>query len=235
MEYIVYKHTAPNGKCYIGMTCQPMERRARKGRGYLGCEAFYGAILKYGWDNFTHEVLASGLSYDSACELERFFIKHYHSLTTENGYNLASGGNASTKMPEETKQKISKALTGRKGTPHTPESKRKLSEARLGKKMPPRSEEYRKKLSAALTGREFTAEHRAKISKAKSGESTSGIKNSHPRAVLCIETGVVFDTVKEAGEFKGGSSKNIIACCRGRLKTSGGYHWRYVDEEAIHL
>ena len=232
MDYIVYRHTSPSGKCYIGMTCQTMERRARGGgRAYSGCTAFYKAIQKYGWDNFTHEVLESGLSYDEACEKERYYITLFRSLTSERGYNLETGGGANTTVNEETKKKISEKLTGRKGTPHTPESRRKLSEARRGKKMPPRSEEYRRKMSLALTGRKFTPEHRANISKSKSGAATSGKNNSHPRAVLCVETGVIFDTIKEAGDFTGGSSKNIISCCRGRLNTSGGYHWRYADEE----
>lgn len=228
-EYIVYKHTAPNGKCYVGMTCQTIERRARGGRGYIGCDAFYAAIMKYGWDNFVHEVLETGLSYDEACEKECFYIEKYHSLTTEWGYNLATGGNANKVMPEETKRKISHSLAGRKGTPHTEESKRKLSEARRGKKMPPRSEAYRKKLSVILTGRTFSPEHCANISRSKMGVY-AGKNNPRARAVLCVETGVVFDTIKEAGEFTGGSSKNIVSCCRGRLKTSGGYHWRYVCE-----
>ena len=232
-EYIFYKHTAPNGKCYVGMTCQTLERRARDGRGYEGCTAFYNAILKYGWDNFKHEILESGLTYDEACEKERFYINKHHSLTTEWGYNLATGGNANKVMPEESREKISQTLTGRKRQPLTEEVRRKISEAHRGKKMAPRSEDYRKRLSAALTGRKFTPEHCANISKAKSGPATSGKNNSHPRAVLCVETGVVFDTIKEAGEFKGGSSKNIISCCRGRLRTSGGYHWRYADEEVV--
>lgn len=232
-EYIVYKHTSPIGKCYIGITCQSLERRAREGRGYVGCTAFYNAIQKYGWNNFTHDILETGLTYEVACEKEQFYIRKYHSLVSEKGYNLESGGNANTAVSEETKRKISEKLTGRKGTPHTPESKRKLSEAKRGKPLPPRSDEYRKKLSAVLTGRKFSPEHCANISKAKAGAATSGKNNSHPRAVLCVETGVVFDTIKEAGEFKGGSPKNIIACCRGRLNTSGGYHWRYVDEEVV--
>ena len=234
-KYIVYKHTAPNGKCYIGMTSQTLERRSRAGRGYEGCTAFYNAIVKYGWDNFKHEILEAGLTYDQACERERFHIKACHSLTTEWGYNLATGGNASKVMPEETRLKISRTLNGRIGKPLSDEAKRKISEARRGKKMPPRGEEYRKKLSAALSGRKFSPEHCANISKAKSGAATSGKNNSHPRAVLCVETGIVFDTIKEAGDFIGGSSKNIISCCRGRLKTSGGYHWRYADEGVSNL
>ena len=230
-NYIVYKHTAPNGKCYIGMTCQTLERRARDGHGYKECTAFYNAILKYGWENFKHEILEIGLTYDEACEKERFYISECHSLTTEWGYNLATGGNANKIMSEESRRKISQTLKGRKRPPLTPEAKLKISIAQKGKKHPPRCEEYRKNLSESLKGRMFTPEHRAKISKAKSGLATSGKNNSHPRAVLCVETGVVFETIKDAGEFKGGSSKNIIACCRGRLKTSGGYHWRYVNKE----
>lgn len=230
-EYVVYKHTAPNGKCYVGMTSQSLERRARDGRAYAECTAFYNAILKYGWGNFEHEVLASGLTYDEACEKERFYISECHSLTTEWGYNLATGGNVNKVMSEESRRKISQTLTGRKRVPHTPETKLKISVANRGKKQPPRCDEYRKKLSDSLKGRVFTPEHRANISKAKTGSATSGKNNSHPRSVLCVETGIVFDTIKEAGEFTGGSSKNIISCCRGRLKTSGGYHWQYVDKE----
>lgn len=213
MNFIVYRHAAPNGKSYVGMTRYTMERRARGGVGYVKSSAFYRAILKYGWDNFAHEILESGLTFDEACEKERYYIKKYRSLTTENGYNLDDGGKATHTTSEETKQKI--------------------RAKRLGTKCPPRSEEYRQKLSKALKGRKFSPEHCANISRSKSGEATSGKNNSHPRAVLCVETGVVFDTIKEAGEFVGGSSKNIIACCRGRLKTSGGYHWRYADEEVI--
>lgn len=232
MEYIVYKHTSPSGKCYIGMTCQTLERRARNGgRAYSECTVFYRAIQKYGWDNFTHEVLESGLSYEEACEKERHYIKAFRSLASEMGYNLETGGGANTTVSEETKKKISETLTGRKGQIPTPETRRKLSEAKRGKKRPPVSEETRRKLSLANSGRVFTPEHRANISKSKSGPRFSGKNNSHPRAVLCVETGVVFDTIKEAGVFVGGSPQNIISCCRGRLKTSGGYHWRYADEE----
>lgn len=229
--YIVYKYTAPNNKCYIGMTCQTIERRARPdGRGYIGCDAFYRAIQKYGWNNFTHEVLESGLTYDEACEKERFYINKYQSLVSQNGYNLETGGGANKRMSEESRRKMSASLTGRKRKPMSDEARRKISEARRGKKMPPRSEETRRKLSEALKGRTFSPEHCANISRSKMGVY-AGKNNPRARAVLCVETGVVFDTIKDAGVFTGGSPKNICSCCRGKLKTSGGYHWRYVDEE----
>lgn len=208
MKYIVYKHTAPNGKCYIGITKRTMEQRARNGRGYLNNRAFYNAILKYGWENFTHEILESGLSPEEANEKERYYIKLYRSRSNENGYNIESGGCTQFALGEETK--------------------RKISEAMKGKSSPPRSEETRRKLSNSLKGRTFTPEHCRHISEGKLG-TQAGKNNPRARKVLCVETGIIFDTIKEAGAFKGGSEKNIIACCAGRLKTSGGYHWRYVN------
>ena len=227
--YVVYKHTAPNGKSYIGLTSQTLKRRFRDGEGYKGCPVFYKAIQKYGWCSFTHEILADNLTFDKACELEQFYIAQYKSLTSQNGYNLENGGRVGHKMSDESKLKLSRSITGRKMGPHKEETKRKISEAHKGLKRPPKSPETCRKLSEALKGRTFSKEHCQHISESKRGLFT-GKNNPRARKVLCVETGVVFDTVKDAGKFKNGSPKNIISCCRGRLKTSGGYHWRYVEE-----
>lgn len=207
-----------------------MERRARKGEGYKECTAFYNAIRKYGWNSFLHEVLEDDLSFEDACTKERYYIAKYQSLTSQNGYNLEDGGRVNTAVSEETKRKISRTLTGRKGTPLSAEAKRKIGLANRGRKAPPKSIETRQKLSEANRGKVFSAEHCRRISESKKGTHT-GTDNHRARKVRCIETGVVFDTIKEAGLFIGGSPKNIIAVCRCRLKTSGGYHWEYVDEE----
>lgn len=230
MNYIVYKHTSPSGKSYVGLTCQTMDRRARGGRGYVECTAFYNAIQKYGWDNFTHEILETGLTFDQACKKEQHYITIFDSLTSGNGYNLETGGRVNCRVSDETKARISNSLIGKKRGPLTVEQRRKISEAHKGVKMPPRTKETRLRLSAALKGRVFSDEHKRRISEAKRG-TQGGKNNPRARKVLCVETGVMFDTIKDAGCFTGGSPKNIISCCRGRLQTSGGYHWKYVNEE----
>lgn len=54
--------------------------------------------------------------------------------------------------------------------------------------------------------------------------------DNHPRAkkVMCIETGQVFGTLKEAQEWLG--KGHIISCLKGKTKTAGGYHWEYVGD-----
>lgn len=229
MTYIVYRHISPSGKSYIGLTSQSLERRARNGSGYVQCSAFYEAIKKYGWDSFRHEILETGLSFDEACEKERRYICLFDSLTTGNGYNLESGGRVNTNVSLETKKKISNSLMGHTSKPMSEEQKKKISLSRTGVRCPPRTVEHRKRLSESLTGRTFTSEHCFKISQVKRS-SQFGKNNPKARKVVCIEKGVVFDTIKEAGSSVGGNPKNITSCCRGRLKTVAGYHWKYAEE-----
>lgn len=98
-KYCVYKHTSPSNKIYIGITFNP-KRRWYDGNGYLhkrkdgkyNQPLFARAILKYGWDNFTHEILEDNLSKERACELEKKYIQEYDSTNPQKGYNISFGG-----------------------------------------------------------------------------------------------------------------------------------------------
>jgi len=94
--YSIYLHRAPNGKVYVGITRQNAERRWQSGKGYNTQKLFYRAIMKYGWESFTHEILESGLTEDEACEREQFYIKKYNSNDPQYGYNATQGGDTST-------------------------------------------------------------------------------------------------------------------------------------------
>lgn len=142
MAYTVYMHTFPNGKRYIGITGQDVDRRWRPGGcGYYG-QPVYDAIIKYGWDNIKHEILLTGLSKEQAENKEIELIKAYDSTSHRNGYNIEEGGNAPL-LSEETKMKISIKAKGRMaGAKHwnygkhwSDEVKQKISKAHQGKKM----------------------------------------------------------------------------------------------------
>lgn len=89
-NYTVYKHTSPNGKSYIGITSRKPTIRWANGNGYMGQPKFFNAIAKYGWNNFTHEILFSDLTKQEACKIEKELIKKYDSII--NGYNSSEGG-----------------------------------------------------------------------------------------------------------------------------------------------
>lgn len=50
------------------------------------------------------------------------------------------------------------------------------------------------------------------------------------KAVICEELNRVFDTQSQAAKELGLSVNAINKCVRGKTKTCGGYHWRYVNE-----
>lgn len=91
-KYIVYKHTAPNGKVYIGITKRKAEERWLGGRGYKYNKHFSNAIKKYGWSNIEHEIITKDLNEEDAKEMERFFIQMYKSYDSKYGYNKTLGG-----------------------------------------------------------------------------------------------------------------------------------------------
>lgn len=62
----------------------------------------------------------------------------------------------------------------------------------------------------------------------KSLFSPDKIKTSNKR-VMCVETGEVFDSIREANVKYGFHISNICAVCKGKQKTAYGYHWRYVN------
>lgn len=93
-SWILYRHTSPSGKVYIGITSRtPEERWGKNGCRYKGSKAFYNAILKYGWNNIKHEILFSDLSEEDAKSLEITFIKIYKDLDIS--YNITDGGDGS--------------------------------------------------------------------------------------------------------------------------------------------
>lgn len=169
--FIVYKHTSPNGKVYIGLTGRKnVNLRWCNGLGYSGNKHFTNAIKKYGWDNFQHEIIKTDLSFDEACEWEIKLIAEYKANNPKYGYNISSGGycgTLGTHHSEETKQKISASNIGKV---RTQETRRRISEAQKGLPSPMKgkhhSEETKQKISKANTGYKHTDEAKKKISDA---------------------------------------------------------------------
>lgn len=103
--YIVYKHTSPTGKIYIGITKNLPNVRWNEGAGYETQKKFYKAIQTYGWINFKHEIIAAGLTEAEAKHLESKLILEFRSNEEEYGYNTQVLHDAVINSPHEKKAK----------------------------------------------------------------------------------------------------------------------------------
>ena len=147
--YCIYMHTFPNGKKYIGMTSQGINRRSRNdGSGYKQQNNLNKAIERYGWKNVKHEILEINLTKLEAERKEYEYIKKYKTNEKEFGYNIANGGHDEKSFSEETKNKIRKSHLGIKF-----------------------SEERKRNISKALKGRNLSEEHKIKIGISKKGNT----------------------------------------------------------------
>lgn len=53
---------------------------------------------------------------------------------------------------------------------------------------------------------------------------------SNVKKILCVETNEIFSSLSEAERQTKICHENISKVCRGKRKTAGGYHWKYVEE-----
>lgn len=113
--YSIYKHTCPNGKVYIGITSRSPEERWANGFGYQGQVRFFSAIVKFGWDNILHEVIAQVETQQEATRIEKILITSHKSNVPEYGYNVQGGCLAQYPLHSDTSTDVSaqKPLDGR--------------------------------------------------------------------------------------------------------------------------
>lgn len=238
-DYCVYIHTSPSNKRYIGITSQKPERRWRNnGNGYSDSPVFFNAIKRYGWDNFNHEIMLSGLSYEEAEMYEVMFIRLFRSTDRRYGYNMESGGTSGKRLSELTKQKLSIANAGKgnpdalrkwilnngpwnKGTKgltsHTDDWKKNMSQKMSGKNNPAYGKDYSNK-------RNYAEENHPK---GKDHWHATLIKQ-YDKEGNYIRT---FETITAVAHALGKNTaydvSNVVACARGRRKTAYGYVWKY--------
>lgn len=247
-DYYLYKHTSPNQKVYIGITRQLPEKRFQNGKGYRHNDYFNNAILKYGWENFKHEIIEENLSRLEAERKEIELIAKYKSNNKKYGYNITSGGETTGKHSAKSIEKMRKALKGKKtrlGCHHTEEAKKKLSEShkgmqlRLGIKHTEDTKEKMRRNHADFKG-ENSPRHRKKHSlesKIKISQNRAyKTGKEHPQSKAVEQFSLdgsfirLWDSVSSAmREFKQTYSGSIKPCCQGKTKTAYGFIWKYKE------
>lgn len=248
MGYCVYKHISPSNKTYIGITSEDPKRRWNAGHGYDHNTHFKRAIDKYGWDNFIHEILFTGLEAEEAERIERELIAEYNSADKDFGYNLTDGGEKGKHHSPESIEKMRQAKIGmyvgdknpRYGAKLSDETRRKISEAHKGKMTgadnpnygKPMSDEQKRLISESRRGK-----HYPKLSEAmRKSPILQAINKSRIKPVyqytISGEFVRAWDSAPDAALFlcgRRGGQSNICSCANGHLKSAYGYVWRYND------
>jgi group I intron endonuclease len=222
--YCVYMHTnKTNGKVYVGITSKKPEKRWGKN----GCEydkktqrAFAGAIEKYGWDGFIHDVLFDNLTKSKAIQKEIELISLYKANVCRwgkeaMGYNMTDGGEGHSghKHSEETRKKMSQSAKKR----CTDEWRRQLGEFMRGRWVGDKSPNYGKPLSE---------ETRKRISEAKKKKAVIQLS-------LSGDFVAKFESLILAERQTNISHSEIGKCCKGINKSAGGFIWVYQDSYNI--
>jgi hypothetical protein len=83
-------------------------------------------------------------------------------------------------------------------------------------------------------GHRLTEEHKKKLSLAKLGKPASKLNvvasaKGRWKAVVCVDTGIEYASVKEASKITGVNPDSISSVCRGKRQTAGNMRWKFVN------
>ena len=301
-NYLVYCHIFPNGKRYVGITCQKAKDRwGKDGNGYKS-QMVYRAIQKYGWNNIKHKIMRENISKELAEILEKTLIRVYKTTDPKYGYNIGEGGEGSNGqkgadncqsvkvillntneifdcMADAAKQyNINRASIQTCCSNNTPDTfgghNKETGEPYIWMKYddyinnPTTFEEAvkntrLKRIVCINTGelfygvdpimRKYNINNRNRIYNSCNNNKCSAGKNPidgepllfqyyedwlikpktfndyYTNRVLCIETNEVYKSTGHAAKALNVNQSSITAACKGRIKSSAGYHWQYTD------
>lgn len=223
----VYLLTFPSctSKKYVGVTVRKISERLRqhiydsKRRDY----PIHCAIRKYGADVMCMEVIATVPEYKLG-DAEQKYIKQYDTVAPH-GYNATYGGRYSGVPSQETRNKLSRARIGKK---HTQETKEKIS--RIVKEQLATGQRV---ASMSMLGKQHTQETKERMSRNSGRPWLGKFGADNPSSKPVSQYDLQGNFIKtlggqhEAARATGIQRGDIGSCCRGKLKTAGGYIWKY--------
>jgi group I intron endonuclease len=136
------------------------------------------------------------------------------------------GNNPSEATREKKRQAMKACNFGGENNPfygrhHTEETKALLSEIGKTKPVYKRTQFHLDRMSEIHKGKKISEEQKAQLREA----------NRHKmKQVRLLETGEIFESVKETSKATGCHPGNIAKCCNGKARSSMGLHFEYVKD-----
>lgn len=216
-----------NGKQYVGQSYDTERRiRAHKNKLRIGAHAnrhLQSAWNKYGEDAFSFSIVEY-CPIDALDDREMYWIRTLSTISP-NGYNMTLGGdgNRGYHWSDVSKEALSAS------------AKRSSARYWQGKQL---SDAHKDKLRTA-------ALNRSEETKRKIGESSKRVMadpeikrrmilHQNNKAVYCVETHTTYYSVGEAARALGVSAGNVSKVCRGRIKSTGGFHFIFQMSQETH-
>lgn len=230
-EWVIYKLTFPNGKVYIGQTCD-FTRRMHGHCCDINKNSKYRipislAIRKYGWENVKKEIIKN-CKKSNVDYWERYYIKKFKSTNRKFGYNCESGGSKNKTVSIETRKRQSKAKIGRK---LSQEQIEKMILARKGKKF---SKETIEKLRIASRNRKRSKEEIEHIKNLKFWQGKYGKHNPSSKEVYQINyTGQIiklWDSLMDIQRKLKINITHVSQVCNGKRLRAYGFIWIYKSD-----
>ena len=217
----------------------------------------YNAIRKYGWDQFTIEIIHSfsreGEWQERLDKLEIREIAQRGTLSP-GGYNNETGGNRNKVLHEDTKELMSSLRSGAQhamfGKHHQDEAKDLIRDANR-KEVQQWSKDGTELIMTFRSIEDATRKtgadgsHICKVCKGQ--RKTAGgfhwkfvqeedVQKNEPLKFTTIQqwsfdlTTLIaeYDTIREASEKSGATTGHISKCCKGKGRSAGGFKWKIV-------
>lgn len=225
MEWIIYKHTSPSGKVYIGQTKNGKYRWKGGKSAYHNGKKLVHAIEKYGWDNFTHEILEEHIPTQNEANLrEIYWIQYYNSYA--NGYNMTKGGHHISKKAKIANSKqiiqldddfniINEFESIVSAAQHVNVSPQGIGQCTIGKSC--KAAGYYWALKS-----DYPELKNIKISK-------------YNNAIWCYELEQAFDNTKEAALYVNADYSCINRALKSKTNLCKGYHWCVYSQKHTYI
>lgn len=242
-----------NGKQYVGQTQNSASVRWSQHKHQAlkkdSSSVLAAAIRKYGPENFKVSILKTCASIEELNVSEIGLISSLNSLAPH-GYNLDSGGSNKI-MHESTKQKLSAAKLGKSNGPFSKEHRDAISKAlKKAGVRPPNTLEIinkRKLLGPdnGMYGKSHTAAARKKMSQANVGnkywvgkthtrqskDKISTSKDKYKKKIVCLNNGVVYDSIRAAAKAFGISKTSVSWCASGKMVSAKNLRFSFVVQK----
>lgn len=249
----VYKFTNPiNNKVYIGQTIN-LNRRIIKHRcDTPKCHTKFGkAVSKYGLNFFKFEILFTITSNNInrlsiiLNILEISMITKFNSY--KEGYNSTLGGSSGSRIGSSVSLEVRNKIRLSLRNFYYYNKQAKIRNRNHLDIVRPKhriiTPEQRVKISNTLSGKTLSKETKDKISKSNKGNNRNSLEflqeirknaslaNSKPVIQFSLTNKFIkeFKSATEAANLLNLNPRLIGKCCRGVIKTSGGFIWKFKD------